>query len=78
MYDSKEIDKVYPGYAQIIRQSIETAVPRPAQSPAYQDITQAIQRALHPTDKIDPEDPTPVYDELRQSVEDAIAREGLL
>ncbi len=78
VYDSKEIDKVYPGYAQIIRQSIETAVPRPAQSPAYQDITQAIQRALHPTDKIDPADPTPVYDELRQSVEDAIAREGLL
>lgn len=78
VYDSKEIDKVYPGFADLIRTSIEDAVARPAQSPAYQDITQAIQRAVHPTDKIDPEDPTPVYEELREQVEEAIAREGLL
>jgi multiple sugar transport system substrate-binding protein len=78
VYDSKEIDKVYPGYAEVIRKSIDTAVPRPAQSPAYQDITQAIQRAVHPTDKIDPADPTPVYEELGEGVDQAIGREGLL
>jgi multiple sugar transport system substrate-binding protein len=78
VYDSMEIDEVYPGFADLIRQSIEDGVARPAQSPAYQDITQAIQRAVHPTDEIDPEDPTPTYEELREQVEEAIAREGLL
>ena len=78
VYDSKEIDEVYPGFADLVRTSIEDAVARPAQSPAYQDITQAIQRAVHPTDQIDPDDPTPVYEELREQVEEAIAREGLL
>jgi multiple sugar transport system substrate-binding protein len=78
VYDSKEIEDVYPGISDLIRTSIDDAVARPAQSPAYQDITQAIQRAVHPTDKIDPENPAPVYEELREQVEEAIAREGLL
>ena len=78
VYDSKEIDKVYPGFADLIRTSIEDAVARPAQSAAYQDITQAIQRAVHPTDGIDPQDPAPTYEELRSKVEQAIEREGLL
>ena len=39
-----------PGWS---RKSIEAAGPRPA-PPAYQDVTSAIQRTLHPPDKIDP------------------------
>ena len=51
--------------------------PRPL-TPAYKDVSLAIQRALHPPDKIDPDDPGSNYDELRSNVEDAVKREGLL
>jgi multiple sugar transport system substrate-binding protein len=78
LYDSKEIDKVYPGFAQIIRQSIEDAAARPSESPAYQDISLAIQGAVHPTTDIDPEDPSETYDNLRELLEQAVNREGLL
>jgi multiple sugar transport system substrate-binding protein len=78
LYEEKEIDKVYPGFANLIRDSIRDATPRPSQSPAYQDLTLAIQRALHPTDGIDPQDPTPTYEELRDKLEQAVAREGVL
>ncbi len=78
IYDSKEIEKVYPGYSDLIRSSIDAAVPRPSQSPAYQDLSLAIQRAIHPTTGIDPDDPTPTYEELHDLLEQAINREGLL
>jgi multiple sugar transport system substrate-binding protein len=78
LYDSKEIEKVYPGFSQLIRQSIEDAAARPSESPAYQDISLAIQEALHPTTDIDPDDPGPTYEELRDLLEKAINREGLL
>ena len=51
--------------------------PRP-RTPAYQDVSLAIQRTLHPPDKIDPEDTESIYDELKSNVEDAVKREGLL
>jgi multiple sugar transport system substrate-binding protein len=75
IYDSKEIEKVYPGYSDLIRTSIDNAVPRPSQSPAYQDLSLAIQRAVHPTTDIDP---TSTYEELHDLLEQAIDREGLL
>jgi multiple sugar transport system substrate-binding protein len=78
LFDEKEIDEVYPGFAPLIRESIDAAVARPSESPAYQDISLAIQRAIHATTEIDPEDPSATYDDLRQKLEDAIAREGLL
>ena len=78
LYDSKDIDKVYPGFAQIIRQSIADAAPRPSESPAYQDISLAIQSAVHPTTDIDPDDPSSTYDDLRELLEQAVNREGLL
>ena len=78
LYDKKEIDEVYPGFAQLIRDSINDAVPRPSVSPAYQDISLAIQRAIHPTTDIDPEDSSATYDELHDLLEQAINREGLL
>ncbi len=78
LYDKKEIDEVYPGFAPLIRDSINDAVPRPSVSPAYQDISLAIQRAVHATTDIDPDDPAPTYDDLQELLEQAINREGLL
>ena len=78
IYDSPEIKKAYPGLSELIRQSIEDAAARPGESPAYQDISLAIQEAVHPTTDIDPNDPGATYDELRDLLEQAINREGLL
>jgi multiple sugar transport system substrate-binding protein len=78
LYDKPEIDKVYPGFADQIRQSIKNAGPRPSESPAYQDLSLAIQRAVHPTTKLDAKNPGPAYDKLRDNVEKAVKREGLL
>jgi multiple sugar transport system substrate-binding protein len=78
LFDTKDIEKVYPGFSQIIRKSIADAAPRPSESPAYQDISLAIQDAIHPTTDIDPNDPSSTYDDLRSNLEDAVNREGLL
>jgi multiple sugar transport system substrate-binding protein len=78
VYDQPEIQKIYPGFADVIRDSIQSAAPRPSQSPAYQDLSLAIQRAVHPPTDIDPRNPGPTYDKLRNYVDKAIKREGLL
>ena len=78
VYDRPQIDKIYPGFAEIIRESIRDAAPRPSESPAYQDLSLGIQRAVHPTNGIDPRDPAETYERLRERVEQAIKREGLL
>jgi len=78
IYDQPEIDKAYPGFAAVVRESIEDAAPRPSESPAYQDLSLAIQRAIHPTTQIDPQNPQAAYDRLRDYVEKAVKREGLL
>jgi multiple sugar transport system substrate-binding protein len=78
LYDRPAINKIYPGFANLIRTSIRDAAPRPSISPAYQDLSLAIQRALHPTTKIDPNNVEPVYNDLRDKVQQAIKREGLL
>ncbi len=78
LFDSPEIKKAYPGFSDLIKQSIEDAAARPSESPAYQDISLAIQEGIHPTTDIDPNDPGATYDELRGLLEDAINREGLL
>jgi multiple sugar transport system substrate-binding protein len=78
LYDSPEIDKIYPGFARQVRDSIATAGPRPSESPAYQDLSLGIQRGVHPVTGIDPKDPAEVYQRLRDYVEQAIKREGLL
>lgn len=77
LYDSKVVKKAFPGFADLVRESIETAGPRPV-TPAYQDVSLAIQSALHPPTKIDPDDPAPAYDELKDKVEQGVKREGLL
>ena len=78
LYDRPEMNEVYPGFADQIRESIRNAAPRPSQSPAYQDLSLAIQRAVHPTTQIDPQSPDETYDRLRNNVEKAVKREGLL
>ena len=77
LYTDKAVTKAYPGFASLVKESIEASGPRPT-TPAYQDVTLAVQRALHPPDKIDPEDTESIYDELKSNVEDAVKREGLL
>lgn len=78
LYDKPELKKVYPGFSDQIREAIKNAGPRPSDSPAYQDLSLAIQRAVHPTTDISASDPTPTYDKLRNNVEKAVKREGLL
>lgn len=78
LYDRPEMQKVYPGFVDQIRNAIKDAAPRPSESPAYQDLSLAIQRAVHPTTKIDPKNTDPAYGTLRDNVEKAVKREGLL
>ena len=77
LYTDKVVQDAFPGFADEIERSIDDAAIRPL-TPAYTDVSLAIQRALHPPEKIDPEDPGPVYDELLEKVEEAVLREGLL
>lgn len=76
-YSEKRVKDAYPGFSDLIKQAIDAAAPRPV-TPAYTDVSLAIQRALHPPDKIDPADPSPIYDELRSNLDDGVKREGLL
>jgi multiple sugar transport system substrate-binding protein len=77
LYSTETVQKAFPGFAGLVKQSVDDAAPRP-QSPAYQDVSLAIQDALQPPDKIDPNDPSSAYDQLRSNLEDAVKREGLL
>jgi multiple sugar transport system substrate-binding protein len=77
LYATKTVTGAYPGFAALVKNSIEDAGPRPS-SPAYQDVSLAVQRSLHPPSKIDPADAASVYDELLSNLEDAVKREGLL
>jgi multiple sugar transport system substrate-binding protein len=77
LYENRVVTEAYPGFAGLVKTSIEGSGPRPT-TPAYQDVTLAVQRALHPPDKIDPADATSVYEELRSKLEDAVKREGVL
>jgi multiple sugar transport system substrate-binding protein len=77
LYTDEVVTKAYPGFAQLVKESIEESGPRPT-TPAYQDVSSALQRTLHPPDKIDPADTESVYDELKSNLEAALKREGLL
>ncbi len=77
LYSTKTVTEAYPGFAQLVQKSIEDAGTRPSTA-AYQDVSLAVQRSLHPPSKIDPDDARSVYEELRSNLEDAVKREGLL
>jgi trehalose/maltose transport system substrate-binding protein len=76
VYATKAVKDAYPGFAGLIKSSIEAAAPRP-QTPAYQDVTLAIQDSLQPPTSIDPNDPGSSYDTLRSDLQDAVDRKGL-
>lgn len=78
LFARQEIQDAYPGFGDIIRDSIQDASARPSESPAYQDLSLAIQRALHPPSDIDPQNPDEAYDRLRTRVEQAVEGTGLL
>jgi multiple sugar transport system substrate-binding protein len=77
LYEDKAVKEAYPGFSDLVKKEIEAAGPRPT-TPAYQDVTSALQRTLHPPSKIDPEDTEGLYDELKENLEAAVKREGLL
>jgi multiple sugar transport system substrate-binding protein len=77
LYSGKVVRKAYPGFAELVRESVEAAGPRPT-TPAYQDVTSAIQRTLHPPESIPAENETGLYEELKENLEAAVKREGLL
>jgi len=77
LYEGKVVKKAYPGFAGLVKESIEAAGPRPT-TPAYQDVSSAVQRTLHPPEKIDPNDTEGIYEELKSNLEAAVKREGLL
>jgi multiple sugar transport system substrate-binding protein len=76
VYGTKALDEAYPGFADLIKESIDNAAPRPL-TPAYTDVSLAIQRSLHPPGDIDPQDVGSTYDDLHDAVDKAVQREGL-
>jgi multiple sugar transport system substrate-binding protein len=76
LYATKTIKDAFPGFSELVKQSIDEAAPRP-QTPAYQDVSLAIQDAIQPPSKIDPDDPSSSYDQLKSNLDDAVKREGL-
>ncbi len=76
LYTNKVVTKAYPGFSQLVKKSIDAAGPRPL-TPAYQDVSLAIQDTLQPPDRIDPTDVGPIYDGLKSKLEDAVKGEGL-
>jgi len=52
-YEDPAVRKVYP-FADLLREQLKDAVPRP-ETPAYSDVTLAVQSSLHPPAKINPQ-----------------------
>jgi multiple sugar transport system substrate-binding protein len=67
LYDEATIKKAYPGFSDLMRSTINDGVPRPV-SPAYSDVSLAIQRTLHPPSSIDP---TKTVDKLKDKLKTA-------
>ena len=72
-YDRPEMREAYP-FGDVIRESLRDAAPRPVAA-AYNDISLAIQRTLHPPRSVNPER---TARELRSLVAKAIKGEALL
>ena len=66
VYDTPEVQKAYP-FADLLRESIEAAAPRPV-TPAYSDISLAIQKTYHPPDGVDPDG---IEEKMRDRMEKA-------
>jgi len=75
LFDNQVVKDAYPGFADLMLESIKAAGPRPA-TPAYSDLSLAIQESLHPASSIEPTAET--AKDLRQIISDAINSVGLL
>jgi multiple sugar transport system substrate-binding protein len=73
VFDNPKVRKTFP-FADVLRDSIRDAVLRPP-TPAYNDVTVAIQNTLHPTRSIQPDQ---TYETLKDRLGHAIKSEGLL
>jgi multiple sugar transport system substrate-binding protein len=70
LYQRQEIKDAYTGFSDLMRETIDDGVPRPV-SPAYSDVSLAIQRSLHPPGSGDPQE---IVDSLAGKIE--VAAEG--
>jgi multiple sugar transport system substrate-binding protein len=66
VYENPKVQKAFP-FADLLRESIDNAGARPV-TPAYSDISLAIQKTYHPPDGVDPDT---VVDQLRDRIEKA-------
>jgi multiple sugar transport system substrate-binding protein len=69
LYDTPEIREAYPGFADLIEQSLRRGVARPV-TPAYSDISVTIQKTLHPPSEIEPQRTIETLRDRLQEVED--------
>jgi multiple sugar transport system substrate-binding protein len=66
VYEDERVTKAFP-FADLLRESIDNAAPRPV-TPAYSDISLAIQKTYHPPDGIEPDG---IEDKLRERIDRA-------
>jgi multiple sugar transport system substrate-binding protein len=66
LYDDPELKEPYP-FADLLRQALDSGVARPV-TPAYTDISLAIQKTYHPPDGVDPGS---VVEELKDKLDTA-------
>ena len=67
VYDDPKVKKAFP-FAAELRESIDAAAPRPV-TPAYSDISLAIQKTYHPPDGVDPDG---IVEQLRDRIDKAV------
>jgi multiple sugar transport system substrate-binding protein len=72
-YDDPAVVRAFP-FGDLLRASIAAAAPRPA-TPAYSDVSLAVQQVLHPPSSVNPDKDVP---ELRRTIDDALASKALL
>jgi multiple sugar transport system substrate-binding protein len=66
VYQNPKVKKAFP-FADLLRESIDNAGPRPV-TPAYSDISLAIQKTFHPPESVDPDT---IVSKLRDRIEKA-------
>jgi multiple sugar transport system substrate-binding protein len=67
VYSDPKVEEAFP-FADELRTSIDAAAPRPV-TPAYSDISLAIQKTFHPPDAVDPNG---IVERLRDRIEKAV------